>query len=86
MNAKLIILLVMGSCSFASVGHAEDGTGDRPMIGHHETWRKDTFGPPTWRNDKGEVWKRDTFGPPTWRSNTGEVCRQDRFGGAVRCN
>jgi hypothetical protein len=53
---------------------------------HAETsWRKDTFGYETYRNDKGEVWKRDRFGYDTWRSNHGDVCKRDRFGGAVRC-
>ena len=44
------------------------------------TWKRDTFGPETWRSDQGEVVKRDTFGPPTYRSNSGEVWKEDTFG------
>ena len=50
-----------------------------------ETWRKDTFGPPTLRSDKGDVWKKSEFEYETWRSNRGEVCRRDHFSDTVRC-
>jgi hypothetical protein len=86
MNAKIMMLLIVGGCSLASLGRAESGTSDRPIMGHSETWKNDRFGYETWRSDTGEVWKKDRFGYETWRSNDGRTCKTDRYGGAVRCN